>query len=1039
MSKVIAYRVEINGITGVIQSQADLKRAIKATKEEFDNADFGSEAAKRAEAQLAKLQAAQKTIRAQQRRATADVIADNQKQDGSYRQLSAQLAKLRRDYKELSRAEREAGRGDELQKKIQELDSELKELDAGIGQYQRNVGNYRDALADLGGIDLAALASGPAAIAAFGAAAISAGADVLEMAKNVRQLRGEIQNVTDLVGPALDEATGRVLAISETFAADQAEVLEAANAVSSQLGISFEEALDKIETGFIAGSDQTGEFLDSLREYPAALNTIGVNADAVFKVINQSVTEGVYSDKGIDAIKEAGLALRELPQATRDAVEAIGLDSNEIQKLIAEEGVGAGIAAVSEQLATLEADSPEVGQALADIFKGAGEDAGLDFILTLKNLNDETSVAIDTANAYQVEQAKLLQVNKDFAAAQVEVAEALGGTGASQERLAAQIKTGALRILTTLIETLKVLFAATEPMRTAFGKLAEAAGLVSKDGSTMDKVLEAVGKTVGALEKPISFVADLIGGLVEGIANAINRGKEFLQFIGAIESEAERIDRLERERAQARANFQALTAESDEAFLARRKRLLREGAEANRRADAEAKAAAEAATEATKKYRKEITKTAVAADAAAKGSLNDLKAQIQAIQKDLDNGLITPDVALSGIAELEAGIERIEDKRRAARRALSEEFAVEAIDFNTPDIEFIQANQTEVEEARDKVFRKFNKARQEEAREFRANKFKEELEAEEQQAQQRIERELATFDAIQSLTTEVLNTLSSANEERTNRELSEVRNRYEREIELAEGNTERQEELRQELADEEQRIEREAFERTKSIQVAAAQVALANGLVNIASAPSTIPQPFDLPLRLARAALLVASTIKQIGAINSQTIAEQGYLADDILIGDRHSAPSGGIPLVLNGQRVLAEAGESIQHDEFGGLVVMNRNATLLNRGKLAGKGRIAYPGKRAELSRMNAATGGVRFAALGDRIEPPTVRAIAQTTANAAGTKGGRTLAPDYERIETSVANGAYRGALRGVEQGTADANQRAAREAQLEQDLNR
>ena len=81
-----------------------------------------------------------------------------------------------------------------------------------------------------------------------------------------------------------------------------------------------------------------------------------------------------------------------MPEATQKALDAIGLSSKEITKSLADgsKSVFDVIQTVSTQLDKLPPQSARVGTAIADIFGGAGEDAGLRYLTTLKDINAET-------------------------------------------------------------------------------------------------------------------------------------------------------------------------------------------------------------------------------------------------------------------------------------------------------------------------------------------------------------------------------------------------------------------------------------------------------------------------------------------------------------------------------------------------------------------------------------------------------------------------------------------------------------------------
>ena len=137
-----------------------------------------------------------------------------------------------------------------------------------------------------------------------------------ELTTNTEGITGGIQQLDD----QYVNIAGDVMALSSIFEEDYNKILESANAVSKEMGITASESLKLIEEGFKKGSNNTGEFLDILKEYPTQFKAAGIDAESMFAIINQQVREGIYSDKGVDAIKEAGLRLRENTKAVQDAL-----------------------------------------------------------------------------------------------------------------------------------------------------------------------------------------------------------------------------------------------------------------------------------------------------------------------------------------------------------------------------------------------------------------------------------------------------------------------------------------------------------------------------------------------------------------------------------------------------------------------------------------------------------------------------------------------------------------------------------------------
>lgn len=66
----------------------------------------------------------------------------NQAAEGSYKQLSLKLERMKMAYKEMNEAEKQSDAGQELAANITILDNQLKDAAADMGEFQRNVGNY---------------------------------------------------------------------------------------------------------------------------------------------------------------------------------------------------------------------------------------------------------------------------------------------------------------------------------------------------------------------------------------------------------------------------------------------------------------------------------------------------------------------------------------------------------------------------------------------------------------------------------------------------------------------------------------------------------------------------------------------------------------------------------------------------------------------------------------------------------------------------------------------------------------------------------
>lgn len=321
-----------------------------------------------------------------------------------------------------------------LTKESNKLYGQLKKLTPGTDEFVKKSaelkkvkGHIKDIRTEINGVQgkkggggLSAIknmlpALGPAMIAVFAVQKVMEFARGLAQAvSEMNKLKTTATQLTGLTGDSLNTFVANSKAIAQTFDQDVNKVMQAANNYAQAFNVTQAEALESLEKGFLAGADVSGEFLDQMREYPSLLKETGIEGEEAIAIMTRQVKEGVYSDKGIDAIKEANIRLREMAPATKQALETIGLSSTEIQQ-----GLESGqlkmidvIRQVSQRLDTLPPQSQRVGQVLADVFGGAGEDAGLEFLTSLQDSNVVIDDMIDRTSDLTVAQQNNLEASK---------------------------------------------------------------------------------------------------------------------------------------------------------------------------------------------------------------------------------------------------------------------------------------------------------------------------------------------------------------------------------------------------------------------------------------------------------------------------------------------------------------------------------------------------------------------------------------------------------------------------------------------------
>lgn len=418
--------------------------------------------------------------------------------EGSLKSLRAELSNLTAEYDSLSRAERNAARGKELEEKINAITDELKGAEEETQRFYRNVGNYEESIKNAIGLNndfansimeiaqnskngrdffanmrneaaafgntLKGLLTNKVFLSLSGIAGVGFAVKWwYDYNKGVQEATRLTKQFTEMSGNELKEYRTEVQALADFYGKDFREMLVSANALSKQFGISQQEALDIIKDGFVAGADAGGQFLDILREYPAYFKEAGITAEQFVAIVAESNRQGIFSDKGIDTIKEANTRLREMTTATAEALDGIGISSQEVQQALQDGSATTFdiIRRVSERLNELPDNASVVGTAIADIFGGPGEDAGLKYIRTLKDIGTNLDEVKGKAG-------ELGRVEEELIASQTELSKEVAllfdATGGAFERFTSKVRLFVNDVLTSLVKSVRQLTESVEEL-----------------------------------------------------------------------------------------------------------------------------------------------------------------------------------------------------------------------------------------------------------------------------------------------------------------------------------------------------------------------------------------------------------------------------------------------------------------------------------------------------------------------------------------------------------------------------------------------
>lgn len=245
---------------------------------------------------------------------------------------------------------------------------------------------------------------------AVGIAGVAVGA-VVNLQQKIEATRKEASLFSGETGDALDRISASAQTTADLFDKDVNEVLVSTNALAKGMGLSFDEAGEKLQQAFVIGADRSGELLEIVKEYPGLMKQAGLSADAFLGVINTSADLGIFGDKGIDVIKEGDIRLREFTKATSEAVDGLGLNSVKLQKDLRAGAITTFdvMQMVGKRLGEIPKDSAIVGTAIADIFGGPGEDAGIEYLKLLAEIDQTQNGLVGSLDPFQQAQLDLTQ------------------------------------------------------------------------------------------------------------------------------------------------------------------------------------------------------------------------------------------------------------------------------------------------------------------------------------------------------------------------------------------------------------------------------------------------------------------------------------------------------------------------------------------------------------------------------------------------------------------------------------------------------
>lgn len=430
----VKYEDAIYGIIRYKEKIDQLKASIKdLQQQEKDKTITTNEMKVQTEAINATIKEYQYNVRALQKEIQNNVRTENE-QEGSLKQLRAQLSNATKKYDEMAKAEREGAKGQALQKHINEITNELKLAEEQTQRYYRNVGNYYNSMLDLaadlqhvvpmgggGGVGegvsnfantvvnlgqtvkgiipnikafgstLLGLATNPVFLGLAGVA----GAGMafkwwFDYNKGIMEATRLTKEFTGYTGEALETMRNSIAATADSMGKDFNDVLATADNLMANYHLSGEEAMKVINDGFASGADLSGDMLNKIQQYAPTFHDAGIGADQLVAILQQT-RSGIFSDKGLDIITMASKKIREMSTATSASLDAIGISSKQVQQDLANgtKNTFDIIQQVASKMKDFGADSQQVGDILKNVFGKQGAQAGIQLIEQLDTMTTD--------------------------------------------------------------------------------------------------------------------------------------------------------------------------------------------------------------------------------------------------------------------------------------------------------------------------------------------------------------------------------------------------------------------------------------------------------------------------------------------------------------------------------------------------------------------------------------------------------------------------------------------------------------------------
>lgn len=340
-------------------------------------------------------------------------------------------------------------------------------------------------------------------------------ADVADKMRIVSNILGELPEAE------LQSVVEKSYMLQDAYDMDFQENIRGINSLMDQFGITSEQAFELINQGAQKGLNQNKDLTDQIAEYSTYYASLGFTAEEFFNIMIAGSKDGAYQiDYLNDAMKEFGIRTKDNSTGTINALDAMGLNADEIMKKFAQGGETAqeAFGEVTKSLMALE-DPVKRNELGVQLFGTKWEDLEENAVNAMTTAKEEVDMLGNTVEstsdtmyggAGEKAQEAVRSIQTAFASLGQSLLPIIASIASKIAELAEKFS-GLSPTIQKIILVITGLVAAAGPVLIFIGKIVSAVGILMPVFAKIGAVLSKAPVVLGAIKTAIMAVVGTLG------------------------------------------------------------------------------------------------------------------------------------------------------------------------------------------------------------------------------------------------------------------------------------------------------------------------------------------------------------------------------------------------------------------------------------------------------------------------------------------------------------------------------------------------